>query len=347
MQPSDVRRAGRYPAVLVASGLASLALARAAGAEPPPAVVGPDAAVTVELLAMPAVGPVRSIAGTSARDVWILGDDASVVHHDGARVLTTDRGVCQPRPKPGADAESVVGPDMRWVVSGPRGPEVVRSAGIFDDYTPLVVAERSAGGWACKDRRALSPQVLARGGGTTWHVACSAPSDVYCNALTLDGPGLAPDLPRVASPVTALWLGGPAAGWLARADGTFDWNGVGWHRRGLPPGFALVWQLWQDEDGIAWALGASLGLPWKAPERLDRAARFVAGRWEPVGLPQGFEPRVLAGTGRHTAWLLGDGVGYAWDGGIWRRATLPPATVRAAWSAGDGSLWVGGSTPSA
>ena len=340
------RRARRCPLVLAGS-LVGLCMSRLAAAEPPSDGVS-DAPATVRVLAMPAMGAVRSIAGLGPSDVWLLDDEGDVVHHDGARTLGTDRRPCRSGP------HRELGTNLGWLVATARGPKLINTATLGDDPVTLVVGERSAAGWTCHEDKAFAPLFVAHGGGAAWSIACGISAEVYCNPFRLDGADAPRSLPWLASEVTALWVGGPTMAWLARADGTFDYNGVGWHRRGMPPGVAHVWQLAQDDAGVAWALGSSSGDdPW-IPGSLDRLARFRAGDWQAAELPAGFEPRLLAAVSGSPAaagssgaggavWLLGDGVGYLRDGESWRRAALPLARVHAAWSSPDGSLWVGGS----
>lgn len=294
----------------------------------------------------------RGVGGSSAKDVWVVGEGGFIAHFDGTR-WTPAKGT-----RRSLAAVWAASPTDAWAV----GSEVTHWDG------------RS---WSAVELPGANPGSIPLRG-----VWSSGPDDVWVvggrKTMHWNGSAWEPAKGSESDRMSAVWGSGPADVWTAGRESIAHFDGARWTTTPRPEtnlgtlagaGRKEVWAFGTYDvvrwDGREWRAlstmvsrynfltsvhGTSAKDLWAVGERgiLHRDA----GGWSPASCAPSTPPGACGGSAvwahrPDDAWIVGSG-GRAlhWDGDTWKSvSTGTQIHLRAVWGSGPRDVWAVGSDP--
>jgi hypothetical protein len=270
----------------------------------------------------PQGNPLYAISGSSASDVWAVGDSGSIVHWDGTswtQVATGEHGALHGVFAAGAHDAWAVGDDaiLHWDGAAWSTPPGVPGAGFV---------------W-----RAVS----GTGSGDVWIVGADTSvsgGDGWGGAM-LQWDGHAWSTSSVAQDLGAVWGTGSSDAWgLGDAHALFHWDGKTWMTmsKGVLPQIGTA--IWGAGSADLW-LGSR---PGSRPSHWDGTTLALAADWDDKGEIYG-----LWGSGPNDVWAVGDSsegeLILHWNGLAWIQTPSPGAgQLFGVWGSRADDVWAVG-----
>jgi hypothetical protein len=285
---------------------------------------------------VPASAGLSAVWGSADDDVWIVGDEGTALHYDGAGWSATASGIADVR----LHGVHGSGPDDVWAVGGEgivlHWDGIEWSERHRDEKATLlgIWAGVPGSAWAIGVALDANSGVMLRFGEqisgllvsqahSLWDIWGSSENDVWAvgsgaveNGFLMRGDGKAFGLEGYEGPpLRAIWGSSEADVWVAPYEGAFQhWDGSAWHEFPMGDEAQHVSALFGASAEDVWAIGRDGlilhwdGTTWEHVESDTEA--LLNGGWA---------------SSAENAWAVGaDGTVVHWNGTRWRRATREP-----------------------
>jgi hypothetical protein len=245
--------------------------------------------------ASPTTAHLRSVWARSPSDVWAVGDQATVLHFDGARWSAVNTGLVD-------DLYGVwaSGPADVWVVGGsgfPSGPIGV-------------VARFDGSAWTVVQRNI--PRVDAVWGTSASDVWFAGPGGAMHH---WDGTTFSPVASGTTKDITDLSGLSPTRAWAVGSSGLIlSWDGARWSE--VPTGMSI---------GLSSALAFSASETWAAGGN-GAFARWNGAAWSTASLGQDVTVMGLWGSSPSAVWSVGPGGEIRFFNGVTQQLKASPTT---------------------